>query len=435
MSEITILGAGMAGSGAVHRLHQEGASSVLFEKQPYFGGHTATYTYEGGWTFDDGPHISFTKSERLQDLYAGNVGGEYEVIHAQVNNYWRGQWVKHPAQANLHGLPVPMVIEIIKEFFELSAAEKPEIRNYADWLYASYGRTFAENFPMEYTRKYHTIDAANMSTDWLGPRMYKPDLDELLRGALEPKTPDVHYIDNFRYPTHGGFVQYISPYAQLTDLHLDHEVTGIDPKARQLRFANGQTHTYEQLVTSVPLPALVPMIDRAPADVVEASARLACTTCVLVNIGLDRADISTAHWTYFYDEDIFFTRLSFPHMMSPNNVPPGAGSIQCEVYWSDKYRPLDRPVADCIEPVITDLRRCGYIREDDRILHSNATLAPYANVIFDLERAASLETVHGFLREEGIHYCGRYGDWGYMWTDESFESGEGAAQRALDAAG
>ena len=31
----------------------------------------------------------------------------------------------------------------------------------------------------------------------------------------------------------------------------------------------------------------------------------------------------------------------------------------------------------------------------------------------------------------GIAYCGRYGDWGYMWTDESFISGEKAADRAL----
>jgi len=43
----------------------------------------------------------------------------------------------------------------------------------------------------------------------------------------------------------------------------------------------------------------------------------------------------------------------------------------------------------------------------------------------------ALETVHGFLDDVGIAYCGRYGDWGYLWTDESFKSGEQAADRAL----
>ena len=49
----------------------------------------------------------------------------------------------------------------------------------------------------------------------------------------------------------------------------------------------------------------------------------------------------------------------------------------------------------------------------------------------DLDRAAALKTVHGYLDDIGIAYCGRYGDWGYMWTDESFKSGELAAEKAL----
>jgi hypothetical protein len=63
----------------------------------------------------------------------------------------------------------------------------------------------------------------------------------------------------------------------------------------------------------------------------------------------------------------------------------------------------------------------------------NVRLLRYANVIFDLERADALKTVHGYLDDLGIAYCGRYGDWGYMWTDESFKSGEQAAEKALAA--
>jgi hypothetical protein len=84
-------------------------------------------------------------------------------------------------------------------------------------------------------------------------------------------------------------------------------------------------------------------------------------------------------------------------------------------------------------PVIKDLHRCGLLHEDDRILFKNALLVRHANVIFDLERAAALKTVHGYLDDIGIAYCGRYGDWGYMWTDESFKSGEQAAEKALAA--
>ena len=174
------------------------------------------------------------------------------------------------------------------------------------------------------------------------------------------------------------------------------------------------------------------MIQGVPKDVVDASWRLACSTLVLVNIGIDRQDISRSHLTYIYDEDICFTRLGFPHMLSETNVPAGTGSIQAEVYFSEKYRPFSGSPEAWIEPVITDLRRIGLIRESDRVLFKKAMFLRYANIIFDLERAEALKTVHGYLDDLGIAYCGRYGDWGYMWTDESFKSGENAAQRVLE---
>ena len=59
----------------------------------------------------------------------------------------------------------------------------------------------------------------------------------------------------------------------------------------------------------------------------------------------------------------------------------------------------------------------------------------YANAIFDLARATSLPTVHGYLNHLGIACCGRYGDWESLSTDQLVISGEDGAQRMLDRAG
>jgi protoporphyrinogen oxidase len=146
---------------------------------------------------------------------------------------------------------------------------------------------------------------------------------------------------------------------------------------------------------------------------------------------VDREDITDAHMTYFYDEDICFTRLGFPHLLSSRNAPPGTGSIQAEVYFSDKYKPFSGTPEDWIEPVIRDLRKCGLLRDSDAILSRNAMFLKYANIIFDLERADALKTVRGYLDDLGIACCGRYGEWAYLWTDDAFKSGELAAERAL----
>ena len=421
----------MAGFGAAYRLNRAGITPIMYDRNGYHGGHTTSFRYDTNFVFDQGPHISFTKDPRIQDLFADSVDQRYETVQINLNNYWRGYWPRHPVQLHLHGLPEEVIVKVIADFVEERQGPERLVRNYADWLLSSYGRTFAELFPMQYTRKYHQTSADNMTTDWLGPRMYRPSLEEVLRGAIAPSSPHVHYITHFRYPSEGGFISYLKKFVPLGNLKLSHELVSIDSRTRKLSFANGVVAHYDALISSVPLPDLVRMIQGAPHDVLDASRRLACSTCVLVNVGVNREDLSNAHMTYFYDEDICFTRLSFPHMLSANNAPKGTGSVQAEVYFSEKYKPFTGPPEDWVQPVISDLRRCGILRETDRILCSKAMLLRYANIIFDLDRPVALETVHSYLDDVGIAYCGRYGDWGYMWTDESFKSGERAAETAL----
>jgi protoporphyrinogen oxidase len=432
--KVAILGTGMAALGAAHRLRGEDVNLTLFDEKEFYGGHTASVNTPSGFIFDHGPHVSFTKDERIQRLLADNVDGRYETIQYQVNNYWQGHWVTHPVQNNLHGLPVDLVTRIITEFADNgrqnAAAEPPA--NYEEWLIGSYGETFAQTFPMVYTEKYHTTPAANMTTDWIGPRMYRPSLEEVIRGALTKATANVHYVTHFRYPSHGGFESYLHRFVEGQRLQLGHKLVRLRPKQRLLQFANGTETDYEGLVSSIPLPDLIPMIEGVPDDVRDAAQRLACTSCVLVNIGVNRAHISDAHISYFYDPDIVFTRLSFPHKMSPHNVPEGGSSIQAEIYFSDKYKPLwNHDQAQLRDAVVADLIRCGLLNASDQILCKESMILKYANIIFDHDRQASLERVHGYLDDVGIAYCGRYGDWGYMWTDESFKSGERAAESVL----
>ena len=224
MPNIVVLGTGMAGFGAAHRLHAEGITPVMYDKNTYHGGHTASFRNASGFLFDVGPHISFTKDARIQDLFAESVDQQYETLPINLNNYWRGYWPKHPVQLHLHGLPEDVIVKVIADFVEERQKPEQPVKNYAEWLVTSFGRSFAELFPMQYTRKYHLTTADNMSTDWLGPRIYRPSLEEVLRGALSPSAPHVHYITHFRYPSAGGFVNYLKKFVPLGNLQLNHEL-------------------------------------------------------------------------------------------------------------------------------------------------------------------------------------------------------------------
>ncbi|WP_283772452.1 NAD(P)/FAD-dependent oxidoreductase [Bradyrhizobium sp. sBnM-33] len=430
-SGFVILGSGVAGLGAANALNEEGIRPRLYDSRAKPGGLTSSFDSGDGFVFDEGVHISFTDNPRVKELFAKSVDGQYEVGHVYCNNYWRGHWIKHPAQVNLHGLPVALVVNCIKDFVEASNNPKPVIQNYEDWLLAAFGRTFTENFPAIYTVKYHTTEARNMTTDWLGPRLYRPKLEEVLQGALQHEPSDVFYVNEFRYPSHGGFASFLNHFIPMAEILCNHEVTQIDPKQRELTFRNGSKAPYENLISSIPLPKVVPLIKGAPKDVLDAAALLACSQVAVVNIGLNRRVEVKPQWSYFYDEDIPFARVSHRGNLSPNNVPPGCSGFQCEIYFSDKYRPLTGKPEDWIEPAIDGLIKCGLVKDRSEIIHKSCMWLPFGNIIFDHDRPKALAIVHGYLDDVDVRYCGRFGDWGYIWTDHAFLSGERAAKGAL----
>ena len=427
---VVVLGSGMAGLGAALRLRDAGVPFLVFDAAGAYGGHTASVRHPDGFVFDDGPHVSFTKNDRVRALLTSFIDGGELSQPAHINNYWKGMWLTHPIQMHLREVPPELAAQVLQEFVGLPS-EPEAITNYEEWLLASFGPTFANTFPIVYGTKYHTTPPSTLTTDWLGPRMYRPMLAEILEGALGVDRASSHYVTEFRYPLEGGFGSYLRPFASMAELHLGHEVVAVDPSARNVTFANGHRQAYRELISSLPLPVLVERLVGAPDFVVHAAQRLSFSSVVIVNLGVAREDLSDAHISYVYDEDIVFARLNFPYRLAPSTAPAGTSSVQAEIYVSERYKPLQGRPEDLTPRVIDDLQRMGVLREDDRILHQDAHLTRFANVIYDQDRGAALAPVLDLLRDVGIVTCGRYGEWNHHWTDESFVSGEQAVDRAL----
>jgi protoporphyrinogen oxidase len=422
-----VLGAGLAGLAAAQALRQAGQKVAIYEKNGYPGGHASTHNLDG-FFFDEGPHVSFTKRPEIQKIFAEAVNQQFFHHRASLVNYWHGQPVLHPAQCHLFGLPVDLVERCLIDFVRAQQGRREDVANYAEWLRQSLGSAFSEEFPFRYTRKYWTTEAANMSTDWVSPRIYAPNLEEVIRGALSPQAPIFNYLTEFRYPKKGGFGSYVNAVKADGDLHVRHEVALVDLTRRRLEFSNGKDAFFDVLISSLPLPELIQCIKDVPATVAEAAGKLCCTSVVLVNIGIARREgLPEVHWAYSYDEDLATTRLMFPHMMSPNNAPEGCGGVQVEVYHSP-YRAL--PCKDVLNRVIEELIGLKILRKEDKIMVAREQHLPYANVLFDLRRSANLAIVQGYLAENRIHCCGRYGEWEYFWTDDSVVSGWRAAKEA-----
>ncbi len=431
-ASVAVIGSGMAGMAAADRLAGAGVACEIFEALHEWGGHTRSFEREG-FIFDDGPHVSFTKDEAVRDLFTRGAQGVVE-FPAFITNYFRTKWVTHPAQCHLHGLDPDLVTACIADFVRAQAAP-PELKTYQDWCVAMFGKTFAENFPQAYTRKYWTIEAAQMSTDWVGNRMYPPKLEEVIRGALvADQGGDFHYLSKFRYPEKGGFQSFMRGMLRPELLRLGKKLVRLKPKQKKLEFQDGSSSHYEQLISTMPLPELIRTIDpsEVPSAVREAAEALLCSSLVLIDVAVERADLSKHHWFYVYDEDISFARGHYPHMLSEHNAPAGRGSIQLEVYHS-KHKPLETSAAGLPDRVVDELVKTGILRNKQEALWARSREVHYANVVFDHQRTAALGIVEPWLTEQGILRAGRYGDWAYHWTDDSVKSGWKAADQVIAA--
>ena len=354
-----------------------------------------------GFTWDDGPHISFTGNEYVRELFAESVGGAYEECPIHPSNWFRGHWIEHPAQTHLYQVPEPLRTECLDSFLA-SRDLTGEPANYQEWLHQSMGPVFAETFPAAYTRKYWTTDPSNLDTDWIGTRVLKPDVDDVVNGAKGPLPRPTYYVAgrDARYPSRGGFMGYTHHMAEGADIRYGKRLERIDLGARRMSFRDGSTATYERLVSTIPLPVLVAASTDAPDDVRDAATVLRCTNFLRVDVAAKHPTRREELWMYVYDEDKLSVRISITENFAPSNAPPGRTGIQVEVYGSE-YRAVPTDHDEVRRRVVDELVEMGLVDAPDAVESVNVTFVPQGNPIFDLQRRDAMRTISGPRRPHG----------------------------------
>jgi hypothetical protein len=85
--------------------------------------------------------------------------------------------------------------------------------------------------------------------------------------------------------------------------------------------------------------------------------------------------------------------------------------------------------------VIACLRQAGILNDSDRIVVRDQVDIPYAYVVYDFHRPASLAVIHSWMRQRSLYPCGRFGEWGYHWSFEAIDSGRRVAKEVAEARG
>jgi protoporphyrinogen oxidase len=415
---LIVLGGGLAGISASYY-----SGAPVYEADSRVGGVAASDRTDG-FTFDRGIHVLQTQNQKILSLF-DEIGVEMKTLSRRASIYYQGRYTEYPFQVNTVGLPIGLRLRCVAGF--LRRGKAPDPTNYEEWIVRSVGNGFAETFLIPYSEKFWTVHPREMTFEWTGNRVPQPTTWQVLRGAIWQKPTKIGTNAIFRYPADdGGYGTIAEALAsRVSAVHLGHRAVSIDTANRRIRFEVGTTVNYEMLISSIPLPELIAICSDAPDDVRQAARRLRTNSIVVVNLGIDRADVSDKHWVHFPEKHISFFRMSFPHNFTAGVAPKGKSSISAEVAYSPDA-PIDR---DAIaRRVVDDLISVGILRKSDVITTTAVRNIRYAYCIYDPPRKAALRTIHDWLAGRGIVPCGRYGLWTYFWSDEAILSGRKAAE-------
>ena len=234
---ILILGAGLAGISCSYHLNHD---CLVVEKNSYSGGHVYSHQING-FTWDEGPHVSFTKHQYVKDLFDLNVEGDFLEYPVYPTNYYKGHWIPHPAQSNLYAVPEPIRSKCLSDFLETRKDVDNHVQpgNYDEWIKLAFGNEFSNQFVKSYTQKYWTLDPEYLSTDWVGERVFFPDVETVKKGFEGPSKESTHYITRVRYPKKGGYYSYTNLLRKNMNVHFNKCVDKVNLDSKTVYFTDG----------------------------------------------------------------------------------------------------------------------------------------------------------------------------------------------------
>jgi protoporphyrinogen oxidase len=407
----------------------------LVERDTEVGGKARSHR-EGGYTFDVTGHWLHLRDDRMRalvdELFAP---GELVTIARKTGVWTHGAMLAYPFQANLHGLPLPLVqrclVDLIAAREQLAAraarGEPPRAsQSFREFVCERFGEGMAELFFVPYNTKLWGVAPDGITSSWVSRFVPIPDVAQIVGGALGLRQDGLGYNASFTYPRAGGIDHLPRALAAAVEreglaVELGNELEALDPVGRRLKLARDpEWVAYARVVSTLPLPALVERCTAVPAEVQEAAGALRGVAWRYLDVASRRAPTIPEHWVYVPELELPFFRVGIYSNALPAMAPPGGASLYVEL--SDRARAPD------MAAVVEGLVAMGALQAADDIAFVRCRDVPDAYVVFDAAHAAATAVIHRWLASVGVRSCGRYGGWIYNSMEDSMIEGIAAAQ-------
>lgn len=430
---ILIVGAGLAGLSTAY--HLAGTPYRLYERESEVGGLCRSYRKDG-FTFDYTGHLLHFRQPQIKALVEQLLADKLQKHDRKSFIYSHRTYTEYPFQVNIHGLPPEVVRECLMGFLttllQPASHIDPKDGSFKQWIVENLGEGMAKHFMVPFNEKLWKVSLDELTSDWVSWLVPKPELKDVINGALGIKDKAFGYNPSFLYPAAGGIsILPESFLPNITSVTTDIELLEVDTKRRLARFhdrLSGTTITehYESLVSTIPVPELVRRCLDMPVHLKEAADGLRWVSVYNLNMAVAREQVSDKHWLYFPEQEFPFYRVGFPMNFSPSLGQPGCSSMYVEI----SHRPTEHQSADQLAiEARAGLERAGILRPSDELVVSDVKDLHYAYVYFDHHRARTIPAILSELERRGIYSIGRYGRWEHTSMEDAIGQGKHLAER------
>lgn len=415
---IGILGGGISGIALASQL---GDGVEVLEKRGRIGGLCGTII-ENGFTFDAaGPHIMFSKNKEALGLMVEVLGDNVHQKRRDNKIWFKGRLVKYPFENDLAALPPQDNFECILGYLQNPHAND-EPRNLAEWSYKTFGEGISDKYFLPYNKKIWNYDPHKLGLEFVA-RIPKPPMEDVLKSAIGIATEGYLHQLHFSYPIEGGYEELVHGFAKRVRGAIRTACAVERVRRDGARWevtANGARHTYDELVSTLPIHELLKVWEDAPREVHDLAAKLRYNS--LINVVLGVNEDRGYPWTALYvpDPETVFHRLSFPRAFSEKCVPDGSFSIMAEITTNEGDGVWELSNEQVLERVIGDLERMGLL-DRNTLVYRKVVRFLYGYPVYDLDYRANVTAMREAVAATGLRLLGRFAQFDYINSDVCIE--------------
>lgn len=433
---VLILGCGITGLSVAHSLMMDKVPATVIDALDAPGGNCRTIQ-RGGFLFDTGAHRIHDKDKEITGHIRDLLGECLMRINAPSMIFDDGRLLSFPLEFRdvFSRMNTCFTIRAGLDLL-VSRTMKGLCNDFESFAVHAYGRSMAERFLLNYSRKLWGVPCNMLSPEVSGERLKTMTLLTLLQNFVSKRrAQSAHYEGEFYYPEHGigqlsdALAAAIGP----ENIWLQSRVTDIihDGKRIAKVMMRGRDPVVAgHLVSTISIADLVRMLrPRPPADVMNAATSLKTRNIRLAVFFLRGERINDAATMYFPTDRFMFTRGYEPRNRSSSMSPTGMTSFVIEVPCFDQEWQWEADSEEFIEKVKMQVRETGLIRNGDIIGCSDERIANAYPVLEKGSREKVLSIYEYLSRFENLEVSGRMGLFKYIWIHNLMREGREIARR------